>query len=65
MTPADKLLGYEGLLDCVVQGLRHQDPNLCTQIAVKAKHEPIDLELLSVQVRSIPEKLHKMCLVLG
>jgi hypothetical protein len=61
LTPADKLLlCYEGLLDNIMQGLRHQNPNLCTQAAIKAEHEPVDLKFLSVKVQSIPEQLHKM-----
>ena len=51
-------------MDHVVQGLRHQDPNLFMQAVVKAKNEPVDLEILSVKVQSIPKKLHKMNLVL-
>jgi hypothetical protein len=65
MNPADKLLlYYEGLLDDIMQGLRHQNPNLCTNDDIKAKHEPTDLKFLGIQVRSIPKKLHKMGLAL-
>ena len=51
LTPTDKLLlCYEVLLDNIVQGLRHKDPNLCMHVIIKAKHKPIDLEFLYVKV---------------
>jgi hypothetical protein len=65
LTPTDKLLlCYEGLLDGIVQGLRHQNPNLCTQASIKAEHESVDLNFLYVKVWSILEKIHKTGLVL-
>ena len=48
-----------------MQGLRHQNPNLCMYANIKAKQEPVDLNFLSIQVQSIPKKLHKMSLILG
>jgi hypothetical protein len=66
MNLADKLLlYYEGVLDNIMQGPRHQNPNLCTNVDIKAKQEPVDLKFLVIQVQSIPKKLHKMGLVLG
>ena len=66
MTPADKLLlFYEGLLDDIMQGSRHQNPNLCMNVDIKAKQEPLDLKFIGIQVRSISKKLHKMSLALG
>jgi hypothetical protein len=52
-------------LDNIVQGLRHQNPNLFTKDEIKSKHEPIDLKFLGIQVWSIPKQLHKMGHVLG
>jgi hypothetical protein len=66
LTPIDKiLLWYEGLLDDIMQGLRHQNPNLFMQAIVKAEHELVDFKFLSVKLRRIPEQLHKMGSVLG
>jgi hypothetical protein len=48
-----------------MQGLRHQNPNLCTNVDIKAKHELVDLKFLGIQVQSILKQLHKMGLILG
>ena len=44
------LLYYEGLLDNIMQSLRHQNPNLGTYAIVKAKHDPVDLTFLSIKM---------------
>jgi hypothetical protein len=65
LNPTDKLLlWYEGLLDDIMKGLRHQNPNLCTIADIKAKHEPVDLKFLGIQVWIIPKQLHKKSLIL-
>jgi hypothetical protein len=52
-------------MDNIMQGLRHLNPNLCVNVDIKTKHEPVDLKFLDIQVQSIPKHLHKMGLVLG
>jgi hypothetical protein len=65
-SPTDNiLLCYEGLLDDIMQGSRHQNPNLCTYADIKAKQEHADLKFLGIKVQSILKKLHKMGLILG
>jgi hypothetical protein len=65
LNPTDKiLLWYEGILNDIMQGLRHQNPNLCMNVDIKAKQEPVDLKFLGIQVQSILKKLHKIGLVL-
>ena len=40
--PADKFLHfYEVLLNDIMQGLRHLNPNLFTNVDIKDKHEPV------------------------
>jgi hypothetical protein len=51
-------------MDDIMQGLRHHNPNLCMNVDIKDKQEPVDLKFLNIQVQSIPKQLHKMGLIL-
>jgi hypothetical protein len=42
-----------GLLDCIMQRLRHLNPQLCTKAEVKVSNELVDLQLLHVHKRGI------------
>jgi hypothetical protein len=48
-----------------MQGLRHPNSNLCTNVDIKEKQEPVDLKFIGIQVCIILKRLHKMGLKLG
>ena len=51
-------------MDDIMQGIRHQNPNLFTYASIKDEQKLVDLKFLSIKMQITPEQLHKMGLIL-